>query len=239
MNDTTRLTIDARTLRDLLTPVIPLAGRDDMLPVLTCVLIETEGNTVMASATDRFRLGVCRAELPTDAEQGPFKALVRVADLKRILGLFKVGRYDAPVLTFTLTENILTVASEGAFDGMVGGSLIFTTESGQFPALHKIILEALTVEGERVPEFGVNGAFLADFKHAVRNGDPLLVRPGVDPKKPIVVLCGDHFAGVIMPRALIGSDGGKPAREEWIDWLTPKPEPKPARKPREKKAAVA
>lgn len=231
------LTIDARTLRDLLTPVMPLAGKDDMLPVLCCVLLETEGNTVTAAATDRFRLGVCRAELAADAEQGPFKALVKVGDLKRVLALFKVGRFDAPVLTFTLDADRLTVTSEGAFDGMLGGSLTFFAETGEFPKLTKIILEALTAEGERPAEFAVNGAFLADFKHAVRDGHPLQVRAGVDLKKPIAILCGDHFAGVIMPRALISDSGSKPAHEQWIDWLTPKPEPKPARKPRAKAKA--
>lgn len=234
MSATTSLTIDARVLRDLLTPVMPLAGKDDMLPVLTCVLIQTEGNSVMASATDRFRLGMCRADLPDDAEQGPFTALVRVTDLKRILSLFKVGRYDSPMLEFTLSANVLHVASAGSFDGMVGGSLTFHTMDGEFPKLSQIILDALTVEGESVRDFGVNAGFFADFKSAVRDGHPLEVRPGVEAGKPIAVLCGDHFAGVIMPRRLISSEG-TPAREQWIARLTPKPEPKPTRKPRAKK----
>ena len=229
-----RLTIDARTLRDLLNPVMPLACKDMELPALNCVQIRTEGNGVIASATDRFRLGICRAELPADAEQEPFTALVRVVDLKRILALFKVTRFDNPTLTFELIANVLHVVSDGGFGGLVGASITITTHEGEFPNLDHIIREALTAEGECAREFGVNAAFLADFKHAIRNGEPLVVRPGANAAKPVAIGCGDHFVGAIMPRRLISGDGDH-WRRQWIARLTPKSEPEPAATPAPRK----
>lgn len=206
------LNLTAGQLRDVLTPVLPLAGKDDMLPVLTCVHLRTEGQTLIASATDRFRLGICREEL-VHAPEEPFEALVRVKDLKRILTLFKVTRFDNPALRLTVKGETLRVASTEGFGGMAAAELTFTLMGGEYPKVNQLITAAIEDTEPRVEAFGVNAAMLADFKHAVRYGDALMVRPGSGPRKGILVLCGDHFVGLIMPRALLShrADEAPPA----------------------------
>ena len=47
------LIITARTLKSLVDLVLPLAGRDDMMPVLTAVQVCVDGEWLTATATDR------------------------------------------------------------------------------------------------------------------------------------------------------------------------------------------
>lgn len=49
-------TVDADTLKDALSRVAPAAGRDDVLPMLTGIKIESDGDRLTLAATDRFRL---------------------------------------------------------------------------------------------------------------------------------------------------------------------------------------
>jgi DNA polymerase III subunit beta len=51
-------TVDAAVLAEAVSQVAVAAGRDDMLPTLTGIRIEIEGETVTLAATDRYRLAV-------------------------------------------------------------------------------------------------------------------------------------------------------------------------------------
>ncbi|TDC48293.1 DNA polymerase III subunit beta [Jiangella ureilytica] len=51
-------TVDGTVLAEAVTQVAVAAGRDDMLPTLTGIRIEIEGETVTLGATDRYRLAV-------------------------------------------------------------------------------------------------------------------------------------------------------------------------------------
>lgn len=203
------LTITARNLRDLLAPVLPLAGRDDMLPVLCAVLLRVRGRYLTATATDRFRVGIARHEFAGgDGGEGGddgLHTLVRTADLRRILTVFKPTRYLDPVLSFTVDGDRLVVETDGVtLDGGASARLGFPLERGEYPKVDSLVVDALTADPVEHGAFGLNPAFLADFKHAARNGMPLVVRPGVNPSKAVGVMCGEHFVGAIMPRRVIG-----------------------------------
>lgn len=101
---TAKITITACELRDLVSPVLPLASKDSMLPILNAVLIETDGKWLSASATDRFRLGIKRIEKrPTEddptTEWAPFRAVVPLPALRSLLSVFKPSRHLDPELT--------------------------------------------------------------------------------------------------------------------------------------------
>ncbi|MFC5996906.1 DNA polymerase III subunit beta [Pseudonocardia hispaniensis] len=49
-------TVDAGVLRAAVAAVVPAAGRDDSLPMLTGVRVESDGDRIALAATDRFRL---------------------------------------------------------------------------------------------------------------------------------------------------------------------------------------
>lgn len=197
------LTIDARTFRFLLEPILPLASKDSMTPLLTAVLIRSDGITVTAEATDRFRLGICRANLTdmgAERDQTEFKALIRVTDLKRIMGLFKVTRFDNPVTQITHADGMITAESTEGFGDIAGASLTVTAlDASGYPDLHALIRKALASNGERVDSFSINVAQFADFKHAVSRGSALSVRAGAAQKDPIVVQT-DNFIGLLVPK---------------------------------------
>lgn len=57
-----KLHLTVRDLRALLMPILPFAGTDDMLPVLTGIRLRVRGGYVTAEATDRFRAAMNRVQ---------------------------------------------------------------------------------------------------------------------------------------------------------------------------------
>lgn len=225
------LTITARALKALVAPVLPLAGKDDSLPVICAVLIETRGEYVTATATDRFRFGICRDRLGVDDNDKPtmpptgWRALIPARDLRTILGFFKASRYFDPVLELAVDDQgeRLTVTQGGGLDNIVGATLTVALEQGSYPAIETIARDALTAT-EAVSEQSFNAAFLGDFKHACRHGEPIVVRFGAAPGKPAMVTVGEHFLGGIMPRTVVKEGGASYDRGQWAEFLGGKAE---------------
>jgi hypothetical protein len=259
------ITMKASEFKALVTPVLPLAGNDLMLPVLTGILIETKGGYVTATATDRFRAGVKRltpaqdVEAPQSVEDG-FKALIGASDIKRLLAWFKPSRGNDPELALTLSEDGLqmTVEQTGTFAGWVGGitdmKVTVGLISGKFPNVVSIIVAQLqdsTPAPDRLSTIGVNAHYIGDFKHAVSRGAALQLRLG-KPKveststwgapanpPPILVMGEEDFIGLLMPRKIttdVTFDDAEHVKS-WTDLLAPEPAEKPKRKSRAKKVA--
>lgn len=239
----TAIVLGADRLAELVTPIIPLAGRDDYMPVINAVLIESDGKWLSASATDRFRIGIKRIEkYATDddpaTEWPQFRALVPLRSIKAILAMHKPRRGALPPdLTLTVADNSLTVEAVGAFDLFDSARFTYTLQAGDFPAVRSLIRDALAKPAdERATDFGINPDFMADFKAVGRtlrvvtgptraNGD----------KGPLILTDNNGFIGVLTPRRIVE------ASEDWTDFLAEKPEPKkaPARKRTAKKASAA
>lgn len=231
----TTLTIDAKQFRALVSPVLPMACKDDMLPSICAVLIETDGKWLSATATDRFRAGIQRIEKratdddPT-TEWPEFRALIPVRSVKSLLAMFKPSR-GASSTTITLTIETdessiprLTAEAVGLFDLFDSGRFTHTLlEADAFPAVRKVFKDALdTPDDARASTVGVNPSFMADFKAA--GGDTLRVLLG-SPTKPLTVTNDEGFIGLLMPRSLIASSGD--VREEnWADFFAEKSQPK-------------
>lgn len=203
----TTLTITARDLRDLLEPVLPFAGKDDMLPVLAGVMIQADGHTVTATTTDRFRLAICRHISTVKVPK--FEALIRTKDLRRVLTLFRANRFDNPTLRMAFNGKSLKVSTTEGFGGITGASLTFDYLNGEFPRAWSVIRDALNSGEPRADIFGLNPAFLADFKAASRVArEPLVFRTGAGAGKPLIVMAGDHFIGALMPRRTVSASAG-------------------------------
>lgn len=213
------LTLTARQLRELVDPVVPLAARTGDLPVLNTVLVETRGEYVTATATDRFRLGICRIKLGTDDEPVVppmgFRALIGLRELRTILAFFKSDRYSNPSLKLKQETESLTVSQAGAFDGVLGAELTIELARGEYPTIVSVLRDALALT-EPQTEQSFNAAFLADFKHAIRHGESLTVRMGRG-RTPAVVTVGEHFVGAIMPRTDV--HGAEGVRDQWLTFL--------------------
>ncbi|MFJ2217891.1 hypothetical protein ACIQVO_36250 [Streptomyces sp. NPDC101062] len=123
-------TVDAGAFFAELKRVLPAAGRDDTLPVLSAVHLTLSGQTLTMAATDRYRLaeGHVRAESSVPAPEAPlsvlFPADVLTAVLKRFtsydgpigVGLVDAAGSDIPRATLSLGDITVTVrAREGKF----------------------------------------------------------------------------------------------------------------------------
>ncbi|NUK50125.1 hypothetical protein HRW14_07400 [Streptomyces lunaelactis] len=90
-------TMDAQTFLGQLNRVLPTAGRDDTLPVLTGVQMTLEGETLTMAATDRYRFAV--AEVTANATIQPLdKPLTTLIPAGILAPLAKrLKSYDGPV----------------------------------------------------------------------------------------------------------------------------------------------
>lgn len=90
-------TMDAQTFLGQLNRVLPAAGCDDTLPVLTGIQITLDGEKLTMAATDRYRFAV--AEVPAAATaqppEKPLTALIPAATLSALAKRLKT--HDGPV----------------------------------------------------------------------------------------------------------------------------------------------
>lgn len=210
--------ISASAFRDLVAPVLPLANKNDSLPILRTVLLRGHGAHLTATATDRYRAGICRADVP--AADG-LRALIPTGALRRMLALFKPSRYDDPTLTLTVEATTLHVAS-GAMGldlEVAGASMTFRLQDGEYPrGIEGIVRKAL--EGpisEGMP--ALNLEFLADFTAALRDRKtPVFVRVT---KNTIGVAVGEHFRAALM-QVRPKDDDGRDVTPNLVDetWST-------------------
>ncbi len=240
---TAALNITARQLKALVAPVLPLAGTDDMLPVLRAVHIEANGPWLIASATDRFRLGVHRLRCPDGDWPAGWSALVPTRTLRGILAAFRPSRKDSdPELKLTISDDALHVASSAALLDILGADITYPLETGEFPKLRSIIREALAAEPDAAAFSGYNWRFLADFAAAGTNSSGTLSMRINSATNPASITDGEYIIGILMPRRLITGAGTPtfPKLEDWSDILAPpnKPTAKKAaaKKPAAKKA---
>lgn len=222
-----QITLTARELHDLVKPVLPLACRDDMLPVLNAVLIERSGNYLVATASDRFRIGICRR---AHEGAGDFRALVPLASVRNILALFKPSRGSDNSLTLSIEGDTLYAEASGGLgfdfaDMRVG----YRLQAGEFPSVRKMIRDALANESTD-SAVGMNADLLADWRHAGATLEVRITAPG----QPMIVRSGDHFLGLVMPTRLAAED--VPAGD-WPTFLADESKPV-AKKARTKKAVA-
>jgi DNA polymerase-3 subunit beta len=122
-------TVDAAVLAEAVSQVAVAAGRDDMLPTLTGIRIEIEGETVTLAATDRYRLAV--RELTWRPERPEVSAI-------------------ALVPARTLVDTAKTLAGEGevtlALAGGASDSLIGIAAGGRRTT-------SRLIDGEWVPNY--------------------------------------------------------------------------------------
>lgn len=129
-------TVGADVFAHAVSQAVTAAGRDDMLPVLTGVRVEIEGDTISLLATDRFRLS--HRELTWHPHSGDLSAAALIpakvlADTARSL----VGGGDISIALSTpgTGEGII------GFEGNAGGGVRRTTTrllDGEFPKVRSL-----------------------------------------------------------------------------------------------------
>jgi len=222
------LTLTAREFRDLVTPVIPMAHKDRMIPILNAVRIESVGNYLIASATDRFAIGMSR-HAPSEKPPKGLAIMIPLPSLRLILATFKPSRDVDPQLEFIVTakgERLRLNQTGGAFD-FFEASITYPLEQGEWPGLPKIITNQADSDETPTKVIGLNASLLAKFQGAVRGGEPIEITIGAN-NRPILITAGDHFIGALMPTLLSNSDAGTSTVSEWSALLDSAPKSKAA-----------
>lgn len=214
------ITVDLNELRTLLSRVIPFAQQSNFgLPVIESVYLTGKGGYLIATATDRYVVGMARQKV--EGADG-FEALVKIKDVKHILATFK-SRKDvfAKVTLATDGESgtaSLTVAlADGLFADADDLTARYSLIDGKFPGVAAIFREWKAPA--EVTGTGYNPAYLAKFAHVTESrGEPIKVTGGG--LKPTIVQAGDYFLGAIMPVRLVDV-----AITELSEWVTTLGEP--------------
>ncbi len=137
-------TVPSEAFAHAVAQAVTAAGRDDMLPVLTGVRIEIEGDTIALLATDRFRLAQREVAWNPGQPDASLAALVPA----RVLG-------DTAKSLTAGSEVTIALSASGSGDGLIGfegsgpGGLRRTTTrllDGEFPKVRSLFpSERLTV----------------------------------------------------------------------------------------------
>jgi DNA polymerase-3 subunit beta len=136
--------VSSEAFAQAVTQAVTAAGRDDMLPVLTGVRLELEGDTITMLATDRFRLS--QRELPWTPAATDVSAAALVP--ARVLADTAKSLTGGAEITVALSS---TGTGEGiiGFEGTEGGGVRRTTTrllDGDFPKVRSLFPdEHLTV----------------------------------------------------------------------------------------------
>ena len=102
-------TVPSETFAHAVAQAVTAAGRDDMLPVLTGVRIEIEGDTITLLATDRFRLSMRELGWTPGTPDASLAALVPA----KVLGDTAKSLTAGPEITIALSAS-------GSGDGLIG-----------------------------------------------------------------------------------------------------------------------
>ncbi|WP_037605065.1 hypothetical protein [Streptacidiphilus rugosus] len=199
----------------------PHAYRDDTLPSINGVRVESDGRRLYAVASDRFTIAIARHDLDADSATEPWNAFLTASDLRAVKAItpprhhaklttltWNPGRH---VLAVTVGEHTLTLPDR-------------TEQDAKFPKWRPIARDALAATPAMTDDLAVSAHHLAKFTKdpAVRDHTPLTVW-GDDPHKPIVIAQGTDFLGLLMPiRRNPDGDwfsGHQAIRAAWTDTL--------------------
>ncbi|BBH17474.1 hypothetical protein Back2_17610 [Nocardioides baekrokdamisoli] len=217
-----QISITVRQLQELVGPVLPCAGVDEMLPVLTAVDVWTDGKWIFAATTDRFRAALKRVAAAEGASFPEFHALIPTRVLESITKLFQGQRGSDPMLTLTVHKDQLTVeAGGGLVDLGSAKATYWLMTADNFPDVVSLIAKAIAAQGDDLgSQSGFNFEYLASFKSAtVRRHEPLQLKltSTASGKAGPALILGEDFAGILMPRVFIGDVAD--AAYDGSDWL--------------------
>lgn len=203
-------------MRALVTPVLPFAEKDaGYVPILAALRFHTSGGYLYATATDRYRLAVQRVKVQPAEESDEATPLpdgiefvLERTSIRGLLALHKTVRGGGdPELTFTVSEDRVTVTGSGSFGFMDSSTawrrLDLDRGSEPYPSLSAVLQAAVDAAVKAPTQAGptaVNPKYLADFQHAspAHSADPLRMWLTGD-MRPILVRLGDDFVGALMP----------------------------------------
>ena len=210
-----KLTLKSHALHTVMSDAIVFAGTDATLPALNGIRIETVQRgaivDVIAVATDRFTLGVSRADGSGDILPGFNLA---ASDAKNIVRIAK---------TVARMQSYRTVDVETSDDDLnvmfvfsTGETVTVRKSDHEFPRGWRQLFPADDAGmADDVSGIGYTPEYLAKFgKVAASKRSPMRFFPRVS--KPGVVMIGDDFMGIIMPVRPCDTNRGTYSKPVWF-----------------------
>jgi DNA polymerase III sliding clamp (beta) subunit (PCNA family) len=201
-------TMNAADLHRILHNGLLFADTDQSLPMLTAVQLEFSGDKVVSLATDRYLMGMTRADYTGEE----FTVLVNRFDVERVAKMAK------PPTKGKATHEDRSVDIEHDADNArvtfvfsSGESVTVQTVDAQFPAIRRLLPTEQRPTGGYV---AVNAQYLAKFARVISESkyDQMFLSAGAA-HQPMAVRIGDHFVGMQMPVKTIRTGWELPA---WI-----------------------
>lgn len=218
------VTVRSFDLHNMLKSALLFAGKDDTLPMLTCVKLELIGDYLVASTTDRFRLALIRIRVEQglgDDTDGPFSVLLDRKQVAAALPALKTAVRDADWQKVVLTSEDKMVSwrqTEG-----VSGTFADHSADYQYPTFARLIQPdpGPVAESPQSSTVCLDSAYLADWaKAAWTKGASMIIEPGATNAKPVTIRIGTYLLGIQMPlRPNDNPTDSVETRASWADLL--------------------
>jgi DNA polymerase III beta subunit, central domain len=225
---TTTISVPAGKLRLMLTAVLPHAGRDDTLPMINGVYLQAAAGVLYLAATDRYSLGVARAEIPGSATV-PVPDQSALLPRKVAKALLRMLRGADGTAALAITDGRLS-ADTG--DGTTSSWALPKTAHYAYADWRAMLHKMLTAE--QAPLGDGHGADPAKLARFALDQEPLSweslsirVTLGVGARNldghksaasPVVLVTrGTWFCGALMPTTHSQPSAGEVA-SAWADW---------------------
>lgn len=231
---TASITLKASEFRRLTAPVLPLVD-SDTTPILSALHVQGWGDSVTATATDRYRLGIQRVRVSAPKT---LDACLPTVTVKEIGRLFRARRGHDPSLTLAFADSTVQVSTaEALSDDLAGLVGTWRLMSGDYPKIARVIREAQGIAGD-AQDLAVNAAFIASFQAAATENDAPLVVSARQSDKPMLLSAGADFVGALMPTRSAEPVALSPRAmgKDWLDTVLAEPK-EPARRKTRKQAA--
>lgn len=193
-------TLKAADLHRALHNSLLFVGKDATLPMLELVRLEFSTDKLVAASTDRFRLGVTRADYTGEE----FIAGINRRDAERVAKVAKTSPRDGRNISRVQAEDRSVDIEHDektiTFVFSTGETLKIELQDYDFPKYRQLIPEERFND---VPgQIAVNPTYLADFTKVIDSGFrsyQVALSLGDTPGKPVLVRVGPDFVGLIMP----------------------------------------
>jgi hypothetical protein len=183
------------------------ASKDDTLPVLTMVRLEFGTGQVISVGTDRFVLGVTRADYTGE----PMVVQLGRADAENLVRIAKIaGQHLVPSVQIGRTERVVTFAFLST-----GETITLNDQSDlyEFPIWRSVFPSEPREDAARF--VGVDPAKLATFAKVLDARNTRMIITLTGPEHPVLIKIGASFAGMLMPARVVGESSFE--QPDWFD----------------------
>ena len=219
---TTTITVNTHQFTDIIGSAGKFAAKAGAdMPILRSVHLRAASGWLVATATDRYRLGAFKTRL--DPKPDPFSIVIPIEAVNAITRTFRQLPEPHDTLTLTIDRDVMRVSGTALFGGKHGMRVPLTMtinlDPGQYPKVTRLIVNSHTAPAGAAL-MTVNPQLMSDAMKAVQaaRGEPVVFWPA-DPQSPVAIrsLDGSRLALVMGSRSAETQLPG--LTSEWVDAL--------------------